>query len=541
MLNTVFLCCFLQISETQGSQEQLAQVVEGLAALEQNMVPFEVECTATWHVLWGQEFEPPLRTEFLIQVDRHAVLVALRSGLDPMDHYAHKNGLRHGPRLKLLKSGGEQEWYDFDSDELSLRENPGMQNPHESMALLTPGPIAWSLGGVYRSRFVSMADWSALTPREDPPGLELRFGNRVSETSRTTNMLAFREDWGWLASEAAILGRVGGEYRAALRGTVHSVHYTRLGPMPHMAEYYGTQGVDDAGRFIPSVHAHLEFANYRLAGVQVPESLRLLDRDGLNTLLGRTEEPAITKPTLPRYEETAFTVTNTSSVESWQGRERQMDTLVAGGVGAQAVITGGKKLSALHRLRGRLSLITAIVLVVAAYCWRKRPYARYTTGLAILSVVVAGVDVAARSDRSGEPAEDLGTPIIPLQGQVSKVLCGVDAVYLAAIVSREAPQDKAKLYTDILRIAAPEGQGTSLANLAIAGECLGYGSEIVRVGDYQQPPSPLVVHINGNHFAVCLAEEANGRLILVDPSRGTFATEWEVVQRMCGPIALWIQ
>jgi hypothetical protein len=538
MLAAVALCFLAQdATDPPDKGPELEEVVAGLEALERNMVPFETLCHVEWHTLWGESFDPPLETEFLVQVDEHAVLVAIRHGVDPMDRYAFKHDLPYGPRVKLLRRGGEQEWYDPQDDKLTLRENPGMANPHESMTFLSPGPLAWSLGGSSRSRFVGVADWFSCDASAGET-IEVLFGNEHAGM-RTTNRLRFRKDWGWLASEAAILGRVEGELRPALEAVVHTVQPTRLGPVPRSAEYYGTQGFDSDGDPIPNVHFSIAFSEYRFAGVRVPGSLRSLDREDIEDLLGASDVGP--QPGTLEGKHSAFTVTNTKSVESWYGRERQMDQLLAGHLGLDATSPGQAR-STLLRLALQPLWLGAAAILLCAACWRRRPAARWLGGGLGLGVAIFAWS-ASRSVHAGE----LGPPTVGLEGEVSEVLCGVDAVYLATSMVNaartEEPEraDAAQRYTKILMISAPESQGTSLANLAITAKCLGYRSELINLDYYTRPPSPLIVHVDGNHFALCMETPTADHLVLVDPARGTFETEWERVRPMASPIALWIR
>jgi hypothetical protein len=520
---------------TSGFDAQLAEIVAGLAKLEQDMVPFEVEGTAEWRTLWGEEHDPPLQTEFLLQLDRHAVLVVIRDGVDPQDPYLHNHGLPYPPRVKLLVRGGRQEWYDVDREQLTIHENLGLQSPHESMSLLSPGPLIWSLGGAYRSRFVALADWTSLTRNESLGTIDLRFGNRISDTSRTTNELRFRSDWGYLAVDAALLGRVGDEYEPVLRGTVRSVQRTRLGVVPATADYYSTQGFSPEGRPIPNVHGRLVFRNYRFTGVSVPRSIRHLDAEQLASMIGGTSRVAIDALS---SDTSAFAVTKKGTVESWNGRELQMDRLVPSSLTRDVVSLEGTKLSVAQRLVGSRWAYVACLGIAILLGSRRSSTARWAAAIVVLT---AGGLLASGAFQA-RASSGLESPVVPLEGQVSEVLCGVDALYLASSLTDAASETTgASLYTTLVEIIEPIDEGTTMADLAIAAECLGLAESLVRIRGFSHPPSPLIVHLRGDHFAACFTRADTDAVVLIDPSRGAYETSWPEVKALAGPIGLWVR
>ena len=108
----------------------------------------------------------------------------------------------------------------------------------------------------------------------------------------------------------------------------------------------------------------------------------------------------------------------------------------------------------------------------------------------------------------------------------SRFLCGPDSLFLVALLDGRSKTD----YPELIRYVRPGMQGASLAQLMVAAECLGYEPEVSDSSDWQQPPSPCIVHINDDHFVVLVTDE-DGRTCTCDPVKGVRSADWSELQR----------
>lgn len=495
-----------QRSHAQGDREglrtQIIASTDGLVkTLERAKFDCRVEVVAfdrvarDWkaNIVWTGDAD-----RVLVQLEGNDVLrladVAKRGPLD-----------RNYSRLFL--PGGWMEQKDHVDSSLMLEQGKYHDARTVSWSCLPPDAL-WLLGSGLKQRVVAAKQFDiALVEGETPNRSVTMTGvTPISNGYLVHYTFKFREDWDWLTSEwsARVRPPEGPEILLLTQAyKVHSVHRSPLSCTPELWEY-----IDWQCRMPGQERDTLPYCHWKVC-MSPPEF-------DFNSLPDHVDER----------------VSACSGDQMLDGSSFISHTKIMGR--GQALVRLASMIDRLGMKRGvgvsRSELLPWILLGLVALGASWIGYsgkARRSYGLAI---AILGVGLCALFGNELGLVSALSKPIAWEQvsegdsNMDSRFLCGPDSLFLATCLDGRQTD-----YPELMRYVRPGMDGATLAQLIIAAECLGYQGSVTNSRDWVVPPSPCIVHINGNHFAV-LVMDVSGRSCLCDPVNGVRRADWSDLQ-----------
>jgi hypothetical protein len=494
--------------EPQGeaAQDPLVEAIVGAQeAREQAMTRLRVSGRASAAHYHGRAFVPPLQVVTSYAVAEGRVSQSVQ-GPD-LDASIPPDGsttvpVRHLERLFL--PDGMVETFDRDARVLSYTELK-YGDARAVYSLTAPSEVTWSFASSMRSPILRQRALRLALVEGAAPA---RVVHLLATAAGGTQEFRYEcdEAWGWLPRRVGSWNGTPGRLELTYCVEVAEVHTTRLGTFPACARITDLRTGDPAA---PYHQIDLAFDAPSFEGVAVPATLNGAD--------ARAEAAAD-----PLYGPQSFLAQN----RLWDRGVAIEELFGRGGI-AGAVPLAGEADAWSAWLPW--VLVSGAALALALLARRGKGAALVLAGATALAAVAS----PAVGWLAGPPPRVEAKVVAAADASLrSRSLCGIDALYG---LIRLAEADRIS-YLRLLRLVRPGHMGTDLATLERVAETLDLPVAVVDAGSFALPPSPSIVHLDGDHF-VLIAQAARGRVQVFDPGIGIVDHAWaDLQQRVSRPM-----
>ncbi len=461
-----------------------------------------VTLQAATSVFHGQSQEPPLATTCKFSMAEGRVLQQI-DGVDLDGHgLIAADAKPTAARVdRLLLHGGNTETWNPVAREFRFGAIK-FKDPAAAWSLLSPGDLLWSFSGSLRTAVLEQRDLALVEVTGSAPERVVKF-TATSKGGLQRFDYSCVEQWGWLAKRVESWDLAEAGLALTYLAEIDAVYETRLGAFPRTGRL--TDWRPAAGTLSTYHAVELAFEAPDLIGVDVPATL--------NGIHNGAEAPEVD----PLYSNKSFIAEN----RIWDRRKliddllRQAGTLTnaAGHLNPWRVV--GKWSGPVAGLAAALSLFLrrggrrraswlALVTSASLACWSVAGHVRG-----------AATQRAAHTVLAAAPSSML-----------SHSLCGVDALY--ALLQASGQNEHG--YLRVLRLIRPGHMGTDMATLQRVARTLGVTTRVVDTHDYDAPPTPALIHCNGDHFTLVLHADGD-RVEVFDSAIGVVEQSWQDLRR----------